>query len=299
VYTSDGNDSGNWLAQQQSPVQEAPIDGFPYVRQDGDWAINTQTGEVLHYEFDAGLVGNPGTGNFRYNNADPSLVTELFFDDIDSTGRDVSVILLAEPLGSTVRILDAYNLGVFDEYTLDTIIDNIGYVTYNVTFVSTSGVLFTPGFAYNITNVSNAQSAISELVLVADSFLQANATADGFESVLNENVYATIPVSTESAQAWKLAVGIIEDFTGSDYTISWSGTLGTGATNQLVDYRVALDGVPIHELLGAAGVTRFDISGFSRKPITAGNHVIALEFRAASNATTATLSYAELSVRSL
>jgi hypothetical protein len=76
-------------------IEEAPSDGFAYVRRDGAWTRMPPDINALEYTFNAQLVEPPGDGQIRFNNADPTLATIVWVSNTTATGIDVSSMVTA------------------------------------------------------------------------------------------------------------------------------------------------------------------------------------------------------------
>lgn len=84
---------------------------------------------------------DPGSGNFRYDNAVPASVTELFIDNITRNGFNAFSILAALDTGAEIYIQQASNPLAFLLVTLTgPAVDNTGYFTLPVT-IDDSGIL--------------------------------------------------------------------------------------------------------------------------------------------------------------
>jgi len=96
----------------------------------GSWKFSTSTTEA-----------NPGSGRLRYDNATPASVTKLFINDTTNAGFDISTIfnnILS--VGDKFYMQQADNGANFLIVTIDTITDNTGWFTLDVT-VNASGSL--------------------------------------------------------------------------------------------------------------------------------------------------------------
>lgn len=125
--------------------------------------IETQAGAVsgaviaVRSNFNATTTdADPGSGNFRLNNADTSLVTEIYVDDLDASGNNVAAQLATwDDSTSVVKgylgVIDPSNAANYALYQVTGITVNSGYTTITVTYISASATLpFTATQTYAI-----------------------------------------------------------------------------------------------------------------------------------------------------
>lgn len=112
-----------------------------WVREDPD-AISGGGSLQGSWKFSTTITdANPGSGRLRYNNATPASVTKLFINDTTNAGFDISNIfnnILA--VGDKFYMQQADTGANFLIVTIDTITDNTGWFTLDVT-VGASGSL--------------------------------------------------------------------------------------------------------------------------------------------------------------
>lgn len=95
----------------------------------------------LRYTYSVNIIAPPGSGELRFNNANPGLATSIYVFDNDRYGANVSSILLGLNTGSVLLILDESNHSAWALYTLSSVVDNTSYVVLNVVSVGSNGVL--------------------------------------------------------------------------------------------------------------------------------------------------------------
>lgn len=94
------------------------------------------------WNFDGASIvdSDPGSGNFRLNNADPALATFIYIDDENHLGQDLSEILDDLAIGSNVGIQQVSNGAKSLLYDVTgAIVDGTGYRKIPVDFVSQGG----------------------------------------------------------------------------------------------------------------------------------------------------------------
>lgn len=85
-------------------------------------------------------AADPGGGFFRLNNADPSLATALYVDNVAAGSMDVSAWLAAWQSGGQLTILsNTAGDNSFAIYTVGTVTNSTGYYTVAITYVAGSG----------------------------------------------------------------------------------------------------------------------------------------------------------------
>jgi hypothetical protein len=106
----------------------------------------------LSYHFDtATTAADPGAGDIRFNNATPASVTNLYVDDVESTGRDSSFMLANLANGDAITIRNQTDEADYMVVRVDgTPTDNTGYWTIPVTVIH-SGTLPAGGDPLHIT----------------------------------------------------------------------------------------------------------------------------------------------------
>ena len=95
------------------------------------------------YEYDNTTAkADPGPGLFRLNNADPTLSTEMYIDDLDKAGIDMSAWLLGLSAGKHLRLgqTDSNTSGILFEIV--SVVDETSFFTITIIFVvnGTSGI---------------------------------------------------------------------------------------------------------------------------------------------------------------
>ena len=302
VLTSDGSNSAAFQDPQLliDTVEEAPNDGHLYSRASLGWALTPTVPNVLYYEYDDVVGPAPDQKAFRYNNADQTLATEIYFDDKDLTNRTAIAILDYQKIGDILYLSRAEDPSQGQGWVIDSITNNGGYVTYAVTPNQPILFSFAPGGTIVWNTVQGAVNSLTDLDPVGNSekCLVINSIEDGFDletrSVYgNENFYAEeLFPTTESAQVWTTHLSMIEGFeAGKQYDISWSAVTGTGQDNKLASYRVRIDGVNLHEIGDYSGSTSLSVSGQRRVTMTGGPQTITLEYKASQGGGTTVFMY--------
>jgi len=104
--------------------------GGSSLNKSGDWAYKNDV-----------TAADPGAGNVRYNNLDPSLVTEVYISQLTDGGGDASAYLNLVKAGTVLylQVLNDASRFLTVELTAD-IVDNTGWYTMAVT-VTDSGTI--------------------------------------------------------------------------------------------------------------------------------------------------------------
>ncbi len=86
---------------------------------------------TAEYRFDTSIVAaDPGSGKFRYNNATPASVTNIFIDDLTSNGTDISNLLGLITTGDRLYIQTRGDSAEFMVFNVSApITDNTGWFT--------------------------------------------------------------------------------------------------------------------------------------------------------------------------
>ena len=154
VLTSDGSGSAAFVDPNSiiDAIEEAPIDGRLYVRRNAAWVVSPTDPSVLHYQVNTNSTSPaPQSQHIEYNDSDQSLATEIYFDDEDQISRIVLAVLLAATVGTgNLVIVDAVDLGHTQTWDIDVIVDNGGYVTYEVSNPVIVGADFTDDQPINV-----------------------------------------------------------------------------------------------------------------------------------------------------
>ena len=85
-------------------------------------------------------TGDPGVNTFRYNNAIPASITEIYVNDTSDSGADASTILSSMEVGDQLYIQQSDTGPNYLLATIVTVTDNTGWWTIVVT-IDDSGVL--------------------------------------------------------------------------------------------------------------------------------------------------------------
>lgn len=175
------------------------------------WAFSTTTTDV-----------DPGAGVFRMNNATPASVTQIYLDDASalSGGTDISAWPLTWDDSTSFRkgfiIISQNNVpGNTMVFRVNSLVDNAGYTTFNVTYVTHVGSLFTNGARCTIDFTRNGDRGdpsglrwlFDNATAMADpgsgDFRLNNATLSSVTSMaISDNISET---GAPSAESWVLA----------------------------------------------------------------------------------------------
>ncbi len=112
---------------------------------DGDTGLGEFGGDSQSYNFSTTITdADPGSGNFRYNNATPASVTQLYIDDENSDAVDIVAWLQtiddstnAPP--ARLRIFEEANSANFAVFDVTSITDLAGYFRFVVVHVDGNG----------------------------------------------------------------------------------------------------------------------------------------------------------------
>ena len=94
------------------------------------WTFKTDTAEA-----------DPGNGNLRLDNVTIGSVTEIYVDDQNKDGSDVSAILTSMPVNTKIYFQETENSANSFSANLDAVTDATGYVKYEITIESSSGAV--------------------------------------------------------------------------------------------------------------------------------------------------------------
>lgn len=117
-----------------SGIEEAPLDGKPYVRMDGVWVEQPLSmSEIYEFMFNETLAEPPSSGQVRMDNADQTQTTKIWLSNTTATSVDVGVTLdLIEP-GWIIAIQDKdQSIKRQSYYVRDPIARKAGYIELTV-----------------------------------------------------------------------------------------------------------------------------------------------------------------------
>lgn len=225
LITSTDNDA--WIDEPDAPVGSVHYksDGTRQTRTQNtgsgvadDWAIENPNdiggGASVSFSWrfsTSTIIADPGNGRLRFDNAVPANVTQIAVDDFDNSGIDVSGILNQIPSGSRVYIQQADASGSYIVATVDTITDNTGWFTLDVTILDSGtlpannkivGVLFFAGgtFPLNANDVLNtglSTGIVDGGVLSIGAPNTTFSISDGFGFVIDNTTTPTAPTLTK------------------------------------------------------------------------------------------------------
>lgn len=172
----------------------------------------------LSWDFDTSTVdADPGTGEFRLDNATPASVTNIYISKTSQQGIDVGGVLLGLGSGSSVQIIQKTDPLRYIIVTIGDPVDATDYVKLPVTTVDDSGLIFQTGtegmttlFYENTDSVSditrnniNPVVAASTLTLDFAGKNEVYATkSGGGEIIVNENITLSFSNTTNATRAY-------------------------------------------------------------------------------------------------
>jgi hypothetical protein len=105
----------------------------------GSDGVDGTPGFGVDFEFDSGTSATPGTGQIRFNNANPASATAVYVSETDNNAVNVSSVLELINIGSPLQIIKATDSTTFALFEVDTITDNGTDRTYGVTPLANNG----------------------------------------------------------------------------------------------------------------------------------------------------------------
>ena len=117
-----GRDSTNWDTLQNQSATGSVFQGL------GTWRYRTE------------ITSPPSTGQVRFNNADPTLATEMFLHETNDLGTDVNNFLNLLSAGSLFYIQDRSDAGNFFIVEISTNVDNGTDRTFGIANITLTGV---------------------------------------------------------------------------------------------------------------------------------------------------------------
>lgn len=122
------------------------------------------------YTFKSSTAPPPGTGNLSRNNADPSLTTELYLDDINANGTDISAFIEATfPVGAVMRLQRQNDESQFQDFTIEANVDSGAYHTLTVTFGAQGGSDFSNNNTLLVLAISGVAQTQTQVNAVSSS----------------------------------------------------------------------------------------------------------------------------------
>ncbi|MDJ0952491.1 MAG: host specificity factor TipJ family phage tail protein [Acidimicrobiia bacterium] len=166
-------------------------------------------------------AADPGAGNFRLNNANPSLATALYIADETETGVDFSTILNALDVGDQVFLQNLEDSNEALLVTISSKTDNVGWFNFGFTVNDNNGTSWTNGKEFGF-------------------ILLLGVTAGNAVQISGTPVDNQVAVWT-SASAIEGTTGLTWD--GSAFQASGSGRFGS--VNNYIDFDFATNNVNI------------------------------------------------------
>ncbi len=113
-----------------------------FLRADGTWAPIPAT-------IDSGYIGynavtssqtatDPGPNNLKWNNTVLTSSTQIYVDKVDANGIDISNYLSTITADTIFLIQDATNSATYQRWTITSVVNNIGWYTFNVTLLDSN-----------------------------------------------------------------------------------------------------------------------------------------------------------------
>lgn len=91
------------------------------------------------YVFSTNTSSGPASGELRFNNADPSLTTQIYVHETDRNAANASGLLDFLQLNSVIAVIDESDPSIYNFYDLTNQVDNGTDRTYDVTFLYGQG----------------------------------------------------------------------------------------------------------------------------------------------------------------
>jgi len=120
------------------PQADGTVDYF--LKTDGSgqlaWADGASAGQSVQISWKFSTTtttGDPGSSKFRYNNATPASVTEIYVNDQTNAGNDASTILNSLTAGDELYIQQGDDSANNALFTITSVTDNTGWFTFVVT----------------------------------------------------------------------------------------------------------------------------------------------------------------------
>lgn len=124
------------------------------------------------------IVAPPGSGQLRFNNADPELATELFLHETNENGEDLANFIALIEDGDLVYIQVASDSSQFILCEVSTNTDNGTYVTLGLANVSQQGAAIAQNTTVNVIATIAGGGGASSLGGLTDVTLTAPAEGD-------------------------------------------------------------------------------------------------------------------------
>lgn len=130
----------------------------------GDTGLTGDKGGIPYQFSTTTTAADPGEGFFRLNNADASLATALYIDDIATGSMDVSAWLAAWQSGGQLIILsNVDDDNSFAIYTIGTVTDSTGYFTVALTHVAGAGFSNNEACVFQYSSGGSSVSSVSNV----------------------------------------------------------------------------------------------------------------------------------------
>jgi hypothetical protein len=153
-------------------------------------------------------AADPGSKNFRYNNATPADVTELYFNDTTNEGSDAGTILALLVAGNRIYVQqqdDAANATLFE--LIGGATDNGGWWTVPVSVVSTLALPVNNKSCVVVINLGSGGIGTTLVALRQASVLRVNSTTMIDDTVLTLPLEATTVYSVEMSLRFNRLAG--------------------------------------------------------------------------------------------
>lgn len=218
--------------------------------------------------FDSAITDvDPGSGDIRFNNATLASVTQLFIDNLNSAGADISTFLdTFDDGGSTtnrgvITIQNTDGSALFIATVTGTVTDGTGYRKVSVTPLVTSGT-FTDGQQIYLQFVRAGTNGVDGVTAgVPFNFDNATAMADPGNGDFRLNNAALASVTA-------IAVDDLSAFTGnpdvSAIVLSWDDSTNTVRGYLLIKSVAAPQNFAVYSITGAST----DNAGWTQLAVT-------------------------------
>ncbi len=269
-----GRDITNWDTLFNGSPENAGTGGATL---QGTWRFDSSTVEA-----------DPGSGDFRLDNATVGLTTEIFISQFTRLGFDADIILGQLAAGDQIFIQNRTDASEFLLFDITANVDNGGWFSLAGT-VNQSGSNFTSnrdcGIVLLFTGGASFPGTVTNSMLRFDGAdyieeTQIQATAAGVFSVFDAGLTDSVSISHDGASGFiALLNANVLSFTGAslqyqfDNNVVVTGNITAAGGNQLVALdSVATDSVTI-EHNGTDGIITTTLGGKLRFTGTAGTDV--------------------------
>lgn len=256
--------------------------------------------ENFNFRFDTTTTAaDPGSGKFRYNNANPTLVTEIYLDRFTDNGLDMDNILSAIKGDWEIYIQQTDDSTKFFQYNTSTAyVNNTGWWTIPVSFYQQGpggGLANNAKCTFLFINKNQPESIITQTITDGDTAHAPSGDAVFDALALKQNVLTNPVTGTGTVNVipkWSSATGLV------DSNLSDDGTFITANTDMVINFIRAGQGPGIgagNTVFGGSalnansgGNNNTAIGGLALNANTNGNQNTAIGYSALRSNTTGT-----------